>query len=90
LTLSGFPAGRYISDLHIGAVENAQVRVFRVLLSAFVRGRVHLHFDNTADAQAAVRAAGFASAELRPGASIVSSCRGPGSEMVHILEASSR
>jgi O-methyltransferase involved in polyketide biosynthesis len=90
LMLAGFPAGRYISDLHIGAVQNAQVRIFRVLLSAFVRGRVHLHFDTVAEAEEAVRAAGFASARLRPGAAIVPSVRGPGSGMVHILEASSR
>jgi O-methyltransferase involved in polyketide biosynthesis len=88
--LSGFPAGRYISDLHIGAMRNAQVRVFRVLLSAFVRGRVHLHFDTCPDAEAAVRAAGFTSAVVRPGASIVPLYRDPGSGMVHILEASSR
>jgi O-methyltransferase involved in polyketide biosynthesis len=85
-----FPDGRYISDLHIGAVQNAQVRIFRVLLSAFVRGQVHLHFDTTAEVEAAVREAGFASAELRRGAAIVPSVRGPGSGMVHILEASSR
>ncbi|MFL5829619.1 MAG: class I SAM-dependent methyltransferase [Solirubrobacteraceae bacterium] len=88
--LAGFPSGRYISDLHIGAVQNAQVRVFRVLLSAFVRGRVHLHFDTVAEAEEAVREAGFASAVLRRGAAIVPSVRGPGSGMVHILEASSR
>jgi O-methyltransferase involved in polyketide biosynthesis len=84
-----FPDGRYISDLHIGAVQNAQVRVFRVLLSAFVRGRVHLHFDTVDQAEEAVREAGFASAVLRPGATIAPAPRGPGSGMVHILEASS-
>jgi O-methyltransferase involved in polyketide biosynthesis len=88
--LAGFPAGRYVSDLHIGSVQNAQVRVFRVLLSAFVRGRVHLHFDTKAEAEEAVRAAGFATAVLRRGAAIVPAVRGPGSGMVHILEASSR
>jgi O-methyltransferase involved in polyketide biosynthesis len=87
--LSGFPAGRYISDLHIGAVQNAQVRAFRVVLSAFVRGRVHLHFETVGEAEEAVLAAGFAAAALRPGATIAPFPRGPGSGMVHILEASS-
>ena len=42
----GSRQGRYLSDLHMAAVQNPQVRIFRVLLSAFVRGRVHLHFDD--------------------------------------------
>jgi O-methyltransferase involved in polyketide biosynthesis len=88
--LAAFPDGRYISDLHIGAVQNSQVRLFRVLLSAFVRGRVHLHFDTPADAERAVRAAGFASARLERGSDITGTDRGRGSDMVHILEAASR
>jgi O-methyltransferase involved in polyketide biosynthesis len=87
--LAAFPDGRYISDLHIGAVQNSQVRLFRVLLSAFVRGRVHLHFDTPADAERAVRAAGFASARLERGSDITGTDRGRGSDMVHILEATS-
>jgi O-methyltransferase involved in polyketide biosynthesis len=31
-TLDGFARGRYMSDLHLGSVQNAQVRVFRVVL----------------------------------------------------------
>ncbi len=87
--LREFPSGRYISDLHIGAVQNAQVRLFRALLSAFVRGRVHLHFDEPGQAERAVRDAGFASARLRRGIDITGTDRGRGSDMVHILEASS-
>jgi O-methyltransferase involved in polyketide biosynthesis len=87
--LGGFPAGRYLSDLHVGSVVNPQVRVFRVLLSAFVRGRVHLHFDEPAQAEAAVCATGFAWARLQRGIDITGTDRGRGSEMVHILEASS-
>jgi O-methyltransferase involved in polyketide biosynthesis len=86
--LSGFPTGRYISDLHIGAVQTVHVRAFRVLLSAFVRGRVHLHFQQPGEAVAALRAAGFANARLRLGADIASPPRGAGNRMVHILEAS--
>lgn len=88
--LSAFPHGQYISDLHIGAVQNAQVRVFRVLLSAFVRGRVHLHFDTPAAAEQAVCTAGFASARLRRGRDVTGIDRGRGGDMVRILEASTR
>jgi O-methyltransferase involved in polyketide biosynthesis len=88
--LAGFPQGCYFSDLHIGGVQTAQVRAFRVLLSAFVRGRVHLHFNDAAGARAALRAAGFAWAEVHRAASLVPEERGPGSGLVHILEASTR
>ena len=44
-TLTAFPAGRYISDLHLGSVQTPAVRFFRQLLAAFVRGQVYLHFD---------------------------------------------
>ncbi len=87
--LRGFPVGRYLSDLHVGSVAGSQVQIFRVLLSAFVRGRVHLHFDEPAEAERAVLAAGFASALLRRGIDITDINRGRGSDMVHILEASS-
>jgi O-methyltransferase involved in polyketide biosynthesis len=88
--LAGFPRGTYISDLHIGGVQTAQVRLFRVLLSAFVRGRVYLHFDNAAEATAALKAAGFARAEVHRASSLAPEERGPGSGLVHILEASTR
>ena len=59
-TLDGFAGGRYISDLHLGGAVTPQVRVFRVLLGAFVRGRVYLHFTDAREAEAALVAAGFA------------------------------
>ena len=64
-TLATFPSGRYISDLHLGSVQTPVVRVFRRLLSAFVRGQVYLHFDGAAEAEAALREAGFAAAAVR-------------------------
>lgn len=88
--LTGFRSGRYFSDLHMGGVQTAQVRVFRVLLSAFVRGRVHLHFQNPAEAEAALREAGFASAQVHRAAALAPETRGAGSGLAHILEASSR
>jgi O-methyltransferase involved in polyketide biosynthesis len=89
-TLEAFAQGRYISDLHLGRVQNAQVRAFRVVLSAFVRGRVHLHFDDEAQAIEALEQAGFASAELHRASDLAPEIRGGGSELAHIIEASSR
>jgi O-methyltransferase involved in polyketide biosynthesis len=86
--LSGFGRGRYISDLHLAAVQNAQVRIFRVLLSGFVRGRVYLHFDDAADAEAALRRAGFESATLHRAAALAPEIPGRGGTLAHILEAS--
>jgi O-methyltransferase involved in polyketide biosynthesis len=88
--LAGFARGRYISDLHLGGTQTAQVRLFRVLLSAFVRGAVHLHFEDAAQAEAALHAAGFDSAVVHRAANLAPENRGPGSGLAHILEASSR
>ena len=62
--LSDFSSGRYISDLHLGGAQTIEVRAFRVVLSAFVRGRVHLHFEDATEAVAALQAAGFERAHL--------------------------
>ena len=91
-TLSGFATGRYISDLHLGSVQNAQIRAFRAALSVFVRGQVHLHFDNAQQAEGALRDAGFAQAKLYrasdvPGTEPVGD---RGGRLAHILEASTR
>jgi O-methyltransferase involved in polyketide biosynthesis len=90
--LGGFAAGTYISDIHIGAVQDVQVRAFRLLLSAFVRGRVYLHFDSPGEGEEALLSAGFAEAEVRPAAELAPKDRGEdrASRMVHILEASTR
>jgi hypothetical protein len=80
------------SDLHVGSVQTTQVRAFRVALSVFVRGQVHLHFDSAEQAVAALHAAGFASAGLHRAAEIATERRAgdPGARLAHILEASTR
>jgi O-methyltransferase involved in polyketide biosynthesis len=88
--LQGFPAGVYLSDLHIGNVQNAQIRAFRVLLSAFVRGRVHLHFDDPAEARGALLDAGFARAEVHRTMNLVDDADGGGSGLAHVIEAMAR
>jgi O-methyltransferase involved in polyketide biosynthesis len=91
-TLSDFAGGRYISDLHLGSVQNAQIRAFRAALSVFVRGQVHLHFDNAQQAEGALRDAGFAQAKLYRAADVPGTgpARDRGGRLAHILEASTR
>jgi O-methyltransferase involved in polyketide biosynthesis len=74
-----FPSGVYLSDLHLGEFQDLLIRAFRLALSAFVRGAVHLHFDDAEEARAELLACGFASATVLPAA---------GERLVHILEAS--
>ncbi|MGO9821487.1 MAG: class I SAM-dependent methyltransferase [Solirubrobacteraceae bacterium] len=87
-TLARFSAGHYISDLHIGSAQTIEVRGFRIVLSAFVRGRVYLHFGDAAEAEAALRQAGFESATVRPANAVTGERRGRGVQMADILEAS--
>ena len=86
--LTGFAHGRYISDLHMAGLRTFQVRAFRVMLSAFVRGQVHLHFENAPEAESALVAAGFKRAKIHQAVSLAREVRGPGAELAHILEAS--
>jgi O-methyltransferase involved in polyketide biosynthesis len=86
--LKAFPAGRYISDLHLGGAVTPPVHAFRLLLSGFVRGRVYLHFEDAAEAEAALRAAGFATAQVQPADDVVRAQEGRGSRLANILEAS--
>lgn len=86
-TLSGFARGRYISDLPLGFTRSPQLWAFRALLSAFVRGRVHLHFNHPREAIAALTAAGFGGAELHPAARLVPETRGAGAGYALVLEA---
>jgi O-methyltransferase involved in polyketide biosynthesis len=86
--LDGFPAGRYISDLHLGSAQTPAVRFFRQLLGAFVRGRVYLHFDGAPEAEAALREAGFAGAAVRRAGAIIELPEREQRATAHILEAS--
>jgi O-methyltransferase involved in polyketide biosynthesis len=86
--LSRFSGGCYISDLHLGGSQTGEVRAFRVLLSAFVRGRVCLHFDDAEHAEAALRDAGFARAEVMAAVSAGGANRDPAARLSNIIEAS--
>ena len=85
--LSGFASGAYVSDIHVGVAEGGPERVFRMLLSVFVRGRVYLHFDSPEEVLAALEDAGFRRAEVR---SAQPSAADRASRVAHILEAWSR
>jgi O-methyltransferase involved in polyketide biosynthesis len=87
-TLRTFPSGRYVSDLHLASVQTPAVRFFRQLLGVFVRGQVYLHFDGAAEAEAALRDAGFAAAAVRRAGTIIELPEREQRSTAHILEAS--
>lgn len=87
--LSRFPQGLYLSDLHLARDNHVpSQRLFGQMLQAFVRGRVHLHFSDPAEALAQLQAAGFTDAQLhdprqKPQAGELL----PGAELVRVIEA---
>jgi O-methyltransferase involved in polyketide biosynthesis len=89
--LRRFSAGLYLADMYVGgAARPLPERAFRSLLAVFVRGAVHTHFENAADAEAELRAAGFADADVFPAASHPASGDAgsdPAAERIHIVEA---
>lgn len=87
LALGRFSAGRYISDIQLEIGMTAEARAFRVLLAAFVRGPVQIHFKTAEDVDAALLAAGFRSASTRPASQLLGVERTNPSR-THILEAS--
>jgi O-methyltransferase involved in polyketide biosynthesis len=87
-TLTRFKRGTYISDIHMGELQNVQVRAFRVLLSLFVRGRVHLHFGCEKEIVEELKAAGFQSAQVRQASAVIGQTRDAAGRLAHIIEAS--
>ncbi len=86
-TLGDFDQGTYISDIHVGELQNPQVRAFRVLLSVFVRGRVYLHFGEPSEIRTALLDAGFTTAEVRRASDIAGEESNSASQLAHVLEA---
>jgi O-methyltransferase involved in polyketide biosynthesis len=65
--LAPFPTGRYLSDLIVREGNRGPIVTgFSWLLSAFVRGRVHMHFEDARDAEAELAACGFDAHLLDP------------------------
>lgn len=87
--LRPFAPGAYLADLRVGS-PGAGERAGALLLSAFVRGRVHAYPGDEASAAAALRRAGFEQAALHrcdehPAAAEVTREASPG--MLSIIEA---
>jgi O-methyltransferase involved in polyketide biosynthesis len=87
-TLGGFAHGRYLSDVHLSSLQTIETRAFRALLSAFVRGRVYLHFRDPAAVVDELQGAGFAGAEVRPAFAVAGMTSRPGTRLAYVLEAS--
>lgn len=87
--LRPFATGVYLADLRLGS-PGATERAGALLLSAFVRGRVHAYPGDEASAAAALRRAGFEQATLHrcdrhPAAG--EAAADPGTGMLSIIEA---
>ncbi len=85
--LARFSAGVYISDIHIGELQDLRVKAFRLLLAAFVRGRVHLHFGSEEEVVRALIATGFAPAEVFCACELTGERDDPAARLAHTLEA---
>jgi O-methyltransferase involved in polyketide biosynthesis len=89
--LSSFPHGVYLSDLRLSAAgRGIPERAFDVVLGAFVRGRVHAYRGDEAEAEAALRRAGFGDVRLHlpdehPAAAEVRD--DPGAMVIRVIEA---
>ena len=86
-----FPYALYLSDIHLATLGNMPAsKTFVNMLSRFVRGRVHLHFENEAMAEAALKKAGFHQAKLwapRLFADALPACRVRGANLVRVIQA---
>ncbi len=89
--LHGFKHGLYLSDLHVRSVnEGASTKAFMALLSTFVRGRVHLHFDSETQACEQLLRASFEEAQLLNPHNFRASlpdCRRGGAGLVRVVAA---
>jgi O-methyltransferase involved in polyketide biosynthesis len=89
--LARFPAGQYLSDIHLGDALHARAvpRLFLAGLGAFAAGRIHLHFATAGELTASCAASGFARSRIHHPASLAgelgfAASRGP--DHVRVLE----
>lgn len=92
MILSGFSVGLHLTDLRGGGGTQAPlVRGLMLGLRAFVRGRVHLHFEDEREAVSALLGAGFTSAEVLQadtlGLPSGDSRRGSGGQLTRVVRA---
>ncbi len=91
-TLGCFDQGAYLSDLRFARPDRGvSERAFDLILSAFVRGKVHAYRGDEATAAAALRSAGFGAVRLHHGDDhpAAAGLRGdPGAGVICVVEAS--
>jgi O-methyltransferase involved in polyketide biosynthesis len=85
--MSEFEANRYVAELHLSSIQTPVIRAFRLVLSAFVRGRVYLHYATEAEAERALTAAGFTDVSIELATDLAPERGGSGSRLVHIIQA---
>ena len=86
--LGEFENNLYLADLHVGTdVTDARSRAVSVLIGVFVRGRVHIHFADTGEAEQALLGAGFSDASVRFAGKHIPDA-GIGGRRVQVVEAS--
>jgi O-methyltransferase involved in polyketide biosynthesis len=89
--LARFASSLYLADVRLGGVDSSPLeRVFQVALSSFVQRSVHRHFEGEADAEEALRAAGFEHVSLHRADSHPAAgdaARDPAAARIHIIEA---
>lgn len=62
---TSFPSAVYLSDLHLASENSGTlIRIYSLALGTFVRGKMHFHFQDVADAERALDDAGFAEAAV--------------------------
>jgi O-methyltransferase involved in polyketide biosynthesis len=86
--LKTFADGVYAADLHVDAdTPRVAARAAEAMLSAFVRGRVAVHFGTPGEAEEALRAAGFAEAHVRRASEHPEAAEHRSGDLVRIVEA---
>ena len=90
-TLHAFPFGVYLADAYVRSDRHGfGGALFRGIVQAFVRGRMHLHFETPAHAERLLQAAGFGAATLHEPRAIAATrelAAIPGGNRVRVLEA---
>ena len=86
--MTEFKANRYVAELHLSSIQTPAIKAFRLVLAAFVRGQVYLHFATEQEAEAALAQAGFSDVSIRLATDLAPGTGGDGSRLVHIIEAS--
>jgi O-methyltransferase involved in polyketide biosynthesis len=89
--LSRFPNALYLSDVYLmDQNRGIAAKIFGAVLSSFVRGRLHIHFESPEHGVGLMREAGFSSARVLETSALDSTreiAKQPGGERVRILEA---